>query len=159
CVVRRILLGELEVRRVHHEEVLLACEDDRLLVGRDRRPVRIAAVRRFRRVLVVQHDVASDRVVLEPPLLRLWCSGTCARRAALTPALLPPPAPPAAAAPPTPAGAALRVTASRGVRRLSVDLLAVRGLDLRIARERHAESDLRVVVEEARLVDRQMLRV
>ncbi len=62
--IGRVLLGLLEVLRIHHEQVEIARVDDRLLVGRHARPVRS---RFFRLVLVVQHGRLRREVVLDPP--------------------------------------------------------------------------------------------
>src|SRR4029078_4398037 len=84
-----------------------------------------------------------------------------AARAALTSALLTAAATAATATTGAPGTALslLRVTAPRGY--CAVDFLAVGRFHFRLARQRHAETNLRVVVEEAHVaaLNRQVLRV
>ncbi len=143
-----LLLGQLEVGRIHQEEVVAAREEHRLLVGRDGRPGR---VRLLGLELVIEHDRASRQVVLEPPLLLRGRASGPAPCLGLTAAAT------AAAA----AGAATAATLHLVFLLLCLasEFLAGGVLDFRVLRQADAEANLGVVLDELDLVDRQVLRV
>ncbi len=167
-----VLRRFLEVRRVHHVEVVVAGEDDRLAVGRERRPRRAT---RLLGMVFDQRDFARRHVVLEVERLGARVRAAAALAGAALPSL------PALAALPllrrierivivpladfeeAVAGLflviiVLPVAAAAGLL-VGGDRLRLARRNHGIARHLHLELERRVVLDEAHLRERQVLRV